>query len=203
MADARSNGIFFATASGNYAVETWAGTYVNYNDSHAWDGASTWFNFIGPSPGSCTYSFIPGIPLRADLHWDDRGAMDQDYNLHLYCWPLEGSIVYRVASSTNTQNGGAGQTPEEDISYITDDGENCYAWVVERVSSDRDVCLRLSAPGTGHLNYWTTSRSIGFPADSQDAITVGVVDVNSPYPLEYYSSQGPTFGTSGVCSGVQ
>jgi serine protease len=30
---------------------------------------------------------------------------------------------------------------------------------------------------------------------------VGAVDVNSPYTLENYSSQGPTFGTSGVCSG--
>ena len=69
------------------------------------------------------------------------------------------------------------------------------------MSSDRDVCLHLRAPKTAHLNWWTTSRSISFPADSQDAITVGAVDVNSPYPLEYYSSQGPTFGASGVCSG--
>jgi len=105
------------------------------------------------------------------------------------------------ASSTNTQNGVAGQTPEEHISYTTADGMNCYAWVVERVSSDRDVCLRLRAPKTGHLSYWTTSRSITFPADSPDAVTVGAVDVDSPYSLEYYSSQGPTFGTSGVCSG--
>ena len=30
---------------------------------------------------------------------------------------------------------------------------------------------------------------------------MGAVDVNSPYSLENYSSQGPTFGNSGVCSG--
>jgi len=30
---------------------------------------------------------------------------------------------------------------------------------------------------------------------------VGAVDVNSPYSLENYSSQGPAFGTSGDCSG--
>jgi len=203
VADARSHGIFYATAAGNEAEVTWAGNYVNYsgtNDYHAWDGASVWYNFMGSSPGSCI-NFPTGYPLRAGLHWDNWGdAVDQDYNLHLYSWPLVESTIYRVASSTNTQNGGPDQTPEEGISY-TATGGNCYAWVVERVSSNRDVCLRLRAPKTGHLNYWTTSRSISFPADSQDAVTVGAVDVNSPYSLENYSSQGPTFGTSGVCSG--
>ena len=200
VADARSNGIFYATAAGNEAEVTWAGNYVNSgtNDYHAWDGASEWDNFMESSPGNCNV-FPPGYPLRAGLHWDDWGAVDQDYNLHLYRWP-GGSTIFRVASSTNTQNGGPGQTPEEYIGY-TAAGGNCYAWVVERVSSNRDVCLRLRAPKTGHLNYWTTSRSIGFPADSPDAVTVGAVDVNSPYSLEIYSSQGPTFGTSGVCSG--
>jgi len=252
VADARSHGIFYATAAGNEAEVTWAGNYVDsgYNDYHAWNGASVWYNFMGSFPNNCVIP--PDYPLRAGLHWDDWGAVDQDYNLHLYRWP-GGSDIYRVASSTNTQNGVAGQTPEEYISYTAglhwDDwgavdqdynlhlyrwpggstifrvasstntqnggpgqtpeeyigytaaGGNCYAWVVERVSSNRDVCLRLRAPKTGHLNYWTTSRSIGFPADSPDAVTVGAVDVNSPYSLEIYSSQGPTFGTSGVCSG--
>jgi len=198
VADARSHGIFYATAAGNEAEVTWAGNYVDsgYNDYHAWNGASVWYNFMGSFPNNCVIP--PDYPLRAGLHWDDWGAVDQDYNLHLYRWP-GGSDIYRVASSTNTQNGVAGQTPEEYISYTTE-GWNCYAWVVERVSSDRDVCLRLRAPKTGHLNYWTTSRSITFPADSQDAVTVGAVDVDSPYSLENYSSQGPTFGASGVCT---
>jgi len=199
VANARSNGIFYTTAAGNEAEVTWAGNYDNSGSYHAWDGASVWYNFMGSSPSSC-YNFYSGTRLRAGLHWDDWDAVNQDYNLHLYRWPLEGSTIYSVASSTNTQNGVPGQTPVEYISY-TATGGNCYAWVVERVNSDRNVCLRLSAPKTGHLNYWTTSRSITFPADSPDAVTVGAVDVNSPYSLEYYSSQGPTFGTSGVCLG--
>ncbi len=201
VADARSQGIFYATAAGNEAEVTWAGNYVNSgtNDYHAWGGASVWDNFMGSDSDHC-YVFPPGYPLRAGLHWDDWDPADQDYNLHLYRWPLVESTIYRVGSSTNTQNGGPGQTPEEGISY-TAAGGNCYAWVVERVSSNRDVCLRLRAPKTLHLSYWTTSRSISFPADSPDAVTVGAVDMNSPYSLEYYSSQGPTFGNSGDCSG--
>jgi subtilisin family serine protease len=203
VADARSHGIFYATAAGNEAEVTWAGNYVNSgtSDYHAWgewDGESVWKNYMGSSPGWCTV-FPSDYPLRAGLHWDDWDAVDQDYDLYLFRLP-GGDIV---ASSIDYQNGLSGQTPEEYISY-TADGESCYAWVVERWDSDRDVCLRLRAPKTGHLNYWTTSRSITFPADSPDAVTVGAVDVNSPnspFSLESYSSQGPTFGTSGVCSG--
>ena len=53
----------------------------------------------------------------------------------------------------------------------------------------------------GHLDEWVPARSLGFPADSPDAITVGAVDVSSPYTFEPYSSQGPTFGAGGTCSG--
>jgi hypothetical protein len=197
---ARSNGIFWANAAGNEAEVTWAGAYVNSGTSnyHAWDGGSTWYNFMGE--GTSCIVFPAGYPIYGGLHWDDWTAVNQDYNLHLFRWPLSGSTLYLVASSTDPQNGGGGQTPQEYISY-TAAGGNCYAWVVERVSSTRNVCLRMIAPQTGHFVYWTPGRSLTYPADSPDAITVGAVDVNSPYPLEPYSSQGPTFGPGGACSG--
>jgi subtilisin family serine protease len=52
-----------------------------------------------------------------------------------------------------------------------------------------------------HLDEWVTQRSLTFPADAPDAVTVGAVNVNSPYSLEPYSSRGPTFGSGGTCSG--
>jgi hypothetical protein len=198
---ARSNGIFFAVAAGNNAEENWAGTFVDsgYNDYHDWDGSGLWFNWLGPGGGSC-YVYTAGTTLSGGLHWDDWTSVNQNYDLHLYRWPGTGTILYRMASSTNSQNGGVGQTPEEFLVY-TASGTDCYAWVVERVSSTRNVCLRLATPKMGHLDQWTPQRSLSFPADSPDAITVGAVDVDSPYPLESYSSQGPTFGTGGSCTG--
>lgn len=197
---ARANGIFYATAAGNDAEVNWAGVYDNSGTSgyHAWDGGTTWYNFMGQ--GSSCINFPAGYPIRGGLHWDDWSAVTQDYDLHLYRYPLSGTTLYRVASSTNSQNGGVGQTPQEYISY-TAAGGNCYAWVVERVSSTRNVCLRMIAPKTGHFVHWTTARSLSYPADSPDAITVAAVDVDAPYPLESYSSQGPTFGPGGSCSG--
>ena len=126
VADARSNGIFYATAAGNDAVETWAGNYVNINiepnDYHTWDGASAVLNYMMFSPISC-YNFPPGYPLKGFLHWDDWGAPDQDYNLHLFRWQLDESTLHWVASSTNSQNGVPGQTPEEYISITAAGGE--------------------------------------------------------------------------------
>ena len=204
VSTARSNGIFWSNAAGNEAEVTWAGTYDDYyladNDMHlhAWDGTDLWYNFMGPGTGTC-YVFPAGTAIRAGLHWDDWSAVDQDYDLHLARWPGSGGLIL-VASSTEPQNGGVGQTPQEFISY-TAAGGNCYAWIVERVNSTRDVCFRLSAPNTVHLDQWTPARSVTFPADSPDAITVAAVDVTSPYPLEPYSSHGPTFGPGGACSG--
>jgi len=200
--DARSNGIFFAVAAGNDAEVSWSGSYVNSGTSnyHAWDGADLWYNFIVPSPGSGDCYIPPADTfIQAGLHWDDWSAVSQDYDLHLYSSP-DGSTMYRVASSTNPQNGGGGQTPEEYVSYRAS-GTDCYAFVVERVSATRDVCLSLAVPQMLHLAEWVSQRSLSFPADSPDAITVGAVDVSSPYPLESYSSQGPTFGPGGTCSG--
>jgi hypothetical protein len=200
--NARSNGIFFAAAAGNDAEVSWHGTYVNDTSSglnlHAWDGATNWRNWIGhQTPGWC--GVLPaGMWIRGGLHWDDWAAVNQDYDLLLGRWPGSGSI-YIVAASTNPQNGGAGQTPEEFISY-TASGSDCYVWMVQRVSATRDVCFRLMAPKTGSMNFWVRDRSLTFPADSPDAMTVAAVDVTT-YAQESYSSEGPTFGAGGACFG--
>jgi len=199
--NARSNGIFYAVAAGNEAEVSWSGAYVNSGTSafHAWDGASLWYNFIVITPGT-GFCYIPpaGVLISAGLHWDDWTAVNQDYDLHLGRYP-GGTTIYIVASSTSPQNGGGGQTPEEFV-YYTASGTDCYALIVERVNASRDVCLSLDVPQMPHLEEWVTQRSLSFPADSPGAITVAAVDV-STYSLESYSSQGPTFGSGGTCSG--
>jgi subtilisin family serine protease len=52
-----------------------------------------------------------------------------------------------------------------------------------------------------HLPLWQVlSRSLVFPADSPDAMSVAAVDVTS-YAQELYSSEGPIFGAGGACAG--
>ena len=46
-----------------------------------------------------------------------------------------------------------------------------------------------------------TARSLANLADAPAAMTVAALDVNSPYPQESYSSEGPTNGPGGTASG--
>lgn len=105
-----------------------------------------------------------------------------------------------MAGSYNFQDGGYYQTPEEFIG-VNAPYSAVYGVVVWKYSATRNVCLRLICPKMGGLDERVSARSLTFPADSPNAITVGAVNVSSPYTLEPYSSRGPTFGSGGVCSG--
>jgi uncharacterized repeat protein (TIGR02543 family) len=196
--EARSNGIFFAVAAGNHAEASWSGIFsdTDGDDFHEWVPGGQEVNYFGPGNGRI-FNLQVGIPVLVALHWNDWTVVDQDYNLLLVHW--DGSAWQVVDQSTNVQDGGAGQTPEEGISIITQN-EGYYGLVVVKYSATRDVCLRiLTWPGYG-LDERVPERSSTFPADSPDAIAVGAVDVSS-YDLEPYSSQGPTFGPGGDCDG--
>jgi uncharacterized repeat protein (TIGR02543 family) len=195
---ARSNGIFFAVAAGNHAEASWSGIFsdTDEDDLHEWVPGDQNVNYFGPGDGRI-FNLQVGIPILVALHWNDWTVVDQDYDLLLVHW--DGSAWQVVDQSTNVQDGGAGQTPEEGISIITQN-EGYYGLVVVKYNATRDVCLRiLTWPGYG-LDERVPERSLSFPADSPDAITVGAVDVSS-YDLEPYSSQGPTFGPGGDCNG--
>ncbi len=194
---ARSNGILFAVAAGNNAYESWSGTYNESGfNSHLWAPGQD-INYFGPGDGTGTV--IPGgSSIRASLHWDDWTAVDQDYDLYLL-YSLDGSTWNVAAFSVNTQDGGSGQEPTEEILLIAP-FTGYYGIVVEKFSATRNVCLRLFTQKSGHLDEWVPGRSLTFPGDAPDAFTVGAVDVGS-YGLESYSSRGPTFGPGGTCSG--
>jgi len=197
--NARQNGIFFATSAGNSAEHSWSGTFTPESADpetvHLYAPGQN-INGFGP-PGS--YWVLPaGVPLRVGLHWDDWTVVNQDYDLILV--GNRGAGWELVESSAYWQDGSPGQTPIEFISTTTL-FEGAYGLVVARWDSTRNVCFRLIASHAGpELNTRVAQRSITFPADSPDAITVGAVDVSS-FLLEEYSSQGPTFGPGGTCTG--
>ena len=183
--EARANGIFYAKSAGNNAEVSWSGTFTDTNadDYHEWVSGEGNVNCFGSGNGSC-YIIPAGSPIYVGLHWDDWTAVNQDYELYLFYW--NGSTWVLEDSSENYQNGGAGQTPLESIS-VSASSTAPYAVVVKKWDATRDVCLHLVAQGMGHLDKWVPERSISFPGDSPDAITVGAVDVSSPYPLDRLS----------------
>jgi hypothetical protein len=204
VAKARKNGILFFKSAGNQATTTWSGTFVgravNSDIFHVWDGTTKWINFLGPGNGNCYLKPANSLIL-GNLHWDDWTERRQNYDLHLVRW-TGGSQLTLVASSTNVQNGPGGPPPEEAVAYVVPSSGACYAWIVEKVKADRDVCFRLITPNSSlHLDEWTTERSLPFPADAPTIFAVAAVNTSMPYALEGYSSQGRTFGPGGTCKG--
>jgi hypothetical protein len=179
--NARSNGIFYATAAGNNAEHSWSGTYTDNDgdDAHEWVAGDQEINYFGPGTGGA-WSVPAGSPIIFDLHWDDWSVGDQDYDMELFYW--DGSAWQYVTGSYNNQAGGY-PTPEESIGVYAP-VEAPYGVVVWRYSATRDVCLR--------LNAWHGDPELDERVP---------VDVSSLYSLESYSSPGPTFGSGGTCAG--
>jgi hypothetical protein len=196
VSNARANGILFVTAAGNDAEMHWSGSFSNDgNGRHLWASGQN-INYFGPGHTSSCYVIPAGYPILVALRWDDWTAVNQDYDLELYRWT--GSSWSFVTGSYNDQ-AGSYPTPEEIVATYAP-YTACYGVVVVRHSATRNVCLSLTAP-VAHLDEWVPARSLRFPADSPAAMAVGAVDVIPPYDLESYSSQGPTFGSGGTCSG--
>jgi hypothetical protein len=196
--DARSNGIFFATAAGNSRENMWSGTFADAGTSpasHDWSGGGQNVNYFGDGVGGA-YSIPAGYPIVASLHWD-AWSDNQDYDLELYRWT--GSGWSFVAGSYNNQMTGA--DPTEFIGVYAP-ATTAYGFVVWDYSTTRNCCIRLvTSHNLPRLDEIVTSRTLTFPADSPDAMAVAAVDVTT-YAQESYSSQGPRFGPGGTCTGA-
>lgn len=194
---ARDAGILWVTAAGNYRESHWGGAFNDAgDDTHEFADEQN-VNFFGPGNGQAI-AIPAGRVIRAYVRWDDWQGINQDYDLHLVRW--NGSGYSLVASSTNVQGGQFGQRPAEQISYVTSGSATVYGIVVERVNSSRPVNMEIVAPNLP-FDVRVHERSLGNLADVGGVFTVAALDVNSPYPQESYSSEGPTNGPGGTQDG--
>jgi subtilisin family serine protease len=198
---ARNAGILWVTAAGNSRDEHWGGPFYDSDG----DGVLNFpsgdeINFFGPG-GGYVYMIPSGYTIEAFLRWDDWINVNQDYSLTLWKWNGK-TTPQIVAMSNDSQNGAPGQTPTEDITYVTSGYSSAaYGFTINRVNSNRNVNFEFFAINITSLNDYLYSRSLVNLADAPGAVTVGALDVNSPYPQEYYSSEGPTNGPGGTATG--
>ncbi len=195
---ARNAGIFWTTAAGNDRESHWGGAYSdpNSNGSHNFNGAQE-INYFGPGDGNA-YMIPAGYRIAVFLRWDDWTAVNQDYDLYLVRW--SGSTWQAVAGGEDVQNGGAGQTPTEFAVATTSGSDTAYGYAVVRFDSNRNVNLEVFTPKVP-VDERVYARSLGNLADAPAALTVAALDVNSPFPQESYSSEGPTNGPGGTATG--
>jgi subtilisin family serine protease len=196
---ARNNGILWTTAASNDRVAHWGGLYSDpdANDVHNFNATEEFNYFVDVNGDPLPIS--AGYPIRVYVRWDDWTNVDQDYNLYLLSW--NGADWDIIASSENVQDGGAGQSPREYVAATTSGSATYYGFAIARASSTRDVNFEIFAPKVAYLNELLHARSLSNLADAPDAMTVAALDVTSPYPQEYYSSEGPTNGPGGAETG--
>jgi subtilisin family serine protease len=196
---ARDGGILWVKSAGNYREMHWGGPWydpdtdniMNFTDSQN-------INYFGPGDGSA-YLIPASTSLGIYMRWSDWTNVNQDYDLHML--RHNGSTWEIIASSTDIQNGGPGQTPTEFVSAVTSGSNAPYGFLVERISGNQSVDFEVLAPSTAHMDEFLHARSLGDIGDAPAAMTVAALDVVSPYPQENYSSEGPTNGPGGSASG--
>lgn len=205
---ARDEGILWVTAAGNDQQVHWGGTFsdTDADGTHQFSPGDVSYeyydlvelNYFGPNQFEA-YSVPAGYPIQIYLRWDDWEYFDQDYDLYLFRYSTTYGFEI-VDWSVNIQDGTPGQSPTEEIFYITEISA-AYGYFIQKYDSDRSVNMEVFSPWMQGLNYRLVERSLFNLADSYSVMTVGALDVVSPYLLEDYSSQGPTNGPGGIATG--
>ena len=200
---ARQAGILWVTAAGNDRESHWGGAYSNRDADRfhefANGGDVNCFSFNGMD--CLAFPLLIG-EVNILVRWSDWQSVNQDFDVHLVRW--DGQSWVTVASSTNVQNGGPGQTPTEWIAAGTIIDFAPYGFRIERIRGNRSVNFEVFTPGLVGFGFRPTEfvrpRSLLNLADAPDAVTVAALDVNS-LAQEFYSSEGPTNGPGGVETG--
>lgn len=196
---ARNAGILWVTAAGNDREAHWGGPYYDPEG----DGTHNFtvsqdVNYFGPGNGD-GYLIPSGYLFTVAARWDDWVNVNQDYDLYLLRW--NGSDWEVVGYSWNEQAGVPGQEPTEYAQVVTSGANAVYGIGIDCYSCSRNVNFEVFAPKLARLDQVVNARSLANLADVPLAFTVAALDVNSPYPQEPYSSEGPTNGPGGTAVG--
>lgn len=181
--DAVAGGALFVSAAGNEGRATWLGPWQDLDSDNI--GQFT------PSSTSETngVSLSAGQRITVQLRWSDSwAAATTDIDLWLY----DSSLGTPVESSTLPQDGTAGDTPFEILTYVAPSSGTYYI-VLTRYSGAAPSWAQVQTFTSQTLQY-STAGSIGNPAESANPgmLTAGAAWWNTPSTIETFSSQGPT-----------
>ncbi len=200
--EAYNAGIIWVTAAGNDRQRHWGGDFYDPDDDdvHNFSDNNEYNLFLNENGDN---EIEAGIECKIFVRWNDWQNVDQDYDLYVYRWDIEGGTGWEyLGKSQNDQNGAPGQTPTEAVTFITYGSATVYGFTIETLSATKTVNFEISAPNNGrlHLSETLASRSLPNLADAARATTVSAIDTFT-HIQETYSSEGPTNGPGGSAAG--
>ncbi len=165
-------GILWVNSAGNQAQRHYRGLF---------DGRGNNLHDFAAGDETNSISLQAGQQVCGYLTWDAWPTGLDDYDLYLY----RGNDV--VARSVNAQNG---SIPPTEALCHTATGAGAYGFVINRFGGQART-LQLFVD-TVDLEHRTAAGSIVQPADAVESLSVGAVFWHNAYPLESFSSRGPT-----------
>ena len=163
---AKSAGIFWSQAAGNYAERHWAGPWEDTDEDASLDFDQS------PVVNANPIVAEAGETIWVRLWWDDPwGSSDNDYDLTMF-----DSDIVTHWDSWSVQGPGF-PYPYEAISFEAPADETYYIFVYE-YDSTREPNLELFCSHSPY--YYEGTGSISDSAASPNACTVGAVDWDAP-----------------------
>lgn len=212
---ARDRGILVVNAAGNEREQHWGGAYKPASSSainHSWNGTNTIYNPFADNNSNYSYCLPSGTAINVEMYWNNWIASGNtfaaNHNYDLYLYQATNATTWSslpAAESNDPQNATQGDTPTESIQFTTNSSATTtgcssgavYGLVVVRVSGAATDNLQVFANIS--LKYNVAARSLVFPADSPNVLSVAAIDVanHSTNPQEPFSSEGPVLANGG------
>jgi subtilisin family serine protease len=214
---ARTRGVLVVNAAGNERENHWGGSYQSSSLAgdgffHSWNGTT---NIYNPFVNSTNMAVcIPdNNEINVEFYWNNwLTPVTHTYQVGLYELGSTNTTWTLVASSDCTTYGnGTCTTPQALIQYETAQGSStkCNAGsavyavaVLRETTTTYEDNLQVFASVAGAsipLQYSVAARSLDFPADSPNVLSVAAIDVanTTTTPSEPFSSEGPVLATGG------
>lgn len=213
---ARNRGVLVVNAAGNERELHWGGLFdevATGNGVLDWSGTSSnvSYNHFGAGPNNSDAYCIPnGTQIVVEMYWNAWTSPGSNRNYDLYLYRRTSASTWDalpVAQSTLLQNGGSGQTPQERISFVANGSTTgcaansaVYGIGVVRVAGTPTTATNLQVFSNWPLGRRVAARSLGFPADSPNVLSVGAINVATAgsNPQEPFSSEGPVLAAGGA-----
>ena len=205
IATFRAAGGLYVQSAGNFRKRTWWGTFTDV-DGDGWLDLNTAKNVELNAlvlDGGQRFFFPVGREIGAYLRWSQPSAPQTNLDLYLYRWDDGTEASTKVAWSTDLQDGLSSQEAAEYLIHKTTTS-GYYGIAIKRVSGPANVDIHLyvdSGYSDVGVEYRSPGMSLAYPADNPEVFAVAALDSVTPFPLESYSSAGPTAGPGGRIAG--
>ena len=212
---AKNHGVLVVNAAGNEQENHWGGLFAlstTGNGFHTWSGSDTIYNPFGDGSGGL-YCVPDGDNIYVDMYWNDWSGSNPglDYTVYLYQdISTTGTANWANVAISSTPDSVPNSFPQQSLQYEASGGATggcpaqsaVYAIAVTQnsgVTTNFNLQVFATTDDDIPINYRVPARSLDFPADSPNVVSVAAIDVanQTTTPQEPFSSEGPVLASGG------